>query len=245
MKTKNALIVFIKTPAPFQVKTRLQPQLSGKQSALLYTAFLRDIDKKLSKAKEFDCWYAIAPENYDINYLKDIIDMTNFFQQQGRDLGERMDRAFRELFSKEYKKIILVGSDIPTVPVDYIQQAFTAIEKDDVVIGPCTDGGYYLIGLHQPYSRLFSDLAWSTSEVLKNTMSIIKENKLSVSSLPQQPDIDTFSDLVELYQSLRKADQETTDFPSYSWAVISDIFSKINLRDRQTIIQNNKRKANE
>ncbi len=228
MKTKNALIVFIKTPAPFQVKTRLQPHLSGKQSAMLYTAFLRDIDKKFNKTNDFDCWYAIAPENYDINFLKDIIDLTNFFLQQGKDLGERMDQAFRTLFSKDYKKIILMGSDIPTVPAEYIQQAFTAIERNDVVIGPCTDGGYYLIGLHQPYTFLFSDLHWSTSEVLKETMSIIKENKLSVSSLPQKPDIDTFSNLVELYQSLVKTDHKATNFPSSSWAVISDIFSKIN-----------------
>jgi rSAM/selenodomain-associated transferase 1 len=236
MKTKNALIVFIKTPVPFQVKTRLQPHLSGKQSAMLYTGFLRDIDKKFNRTIDFDCWYAIDPENYDIDFLKDTIDLTNFFLQQGKDLGERMEKAFRVLFSKDYKKIVLIGSDIPTVPFEYIQQAFAAIEKNDVVIGPCKDGGYYLIGLHQPYPLLFGDIAWSTSEVLKKTMSIIKRNKLSVSSLPQQPDIDIFSDLVELFQYLGKADPEATDFPSYSWAVISDIFSKIkfeNLKSNQ------------
>jgi rSAM/selenodomain-associated transferase 1 len=231
MKTKNALIVFIKTPVPFQVKTRLQPHLSGKQSAMLYTAFLRDIDKKFKRAKDFDCWYAIAPENYEINFLKDIMDLGNFFLQEGKDIGERMERAFRVLFSKDYKNVVLIGSDIPTIPFNYIQQAFSAIENNDVVIGPCEDGGYYLIGLHQLHSLLFRDLTWSTSEVFKKTMSIIKRNKLSFSPLPQQPDIDTFNDLVGLFNSLRKVDPEAADFPSHSWSVISGIFSTIKFED--------------
>ena len=72
MNTSNALIIFIKTPIPFQVKTRLQPQLSGEDAAELYTAFLQDLDRRFNLRDNFECWYAISPENYDENLLKGI-----------------------------------------------------------------------------------------------------------------------------------------------------------------------------
>ncbi len=152
MTKKNALIIFIKTPFPNQVKTRLQPQISGEDSARLYSAFLRDIDNHFTGNDTFDCWYAISPERFDQNNLADLVTLSNYYLQNGLDLGERMANAFEYLFNKGYEKIILMGSDVPTLTVDTIVESFGLLNTSDCVLGPGFDGGYYLIGMKKLYS---------------------------------------------------------------------------------------------
>ncbi len=225
MNKKNALIVFIKTPVPNQVKTRLQPQISGEESARLYSAFLKDIDKRFTENDKFDCWYAISPKNFDKRILNEFINLSSYFLQSGEDLGEQMVNAFQHLFEKKYEQIVLIGSDIPTLTVDSILGAFKLLQSNECVLGPGYDGGYYLIGLKQAYPSLFENIPWSTSDVFEKTMTIIDQNNITVYTLPRQRDIDTFAELTELYEELKIADIGSADFPSHTWEIICDLIT--------------------
>lgn len=226
MTNKNALIIFVKTPIPDQVKTRLQPHISPEESAKLYTAFLKDLDHKLYDQDGFDCWYAISPENFQKDALGQIIHLDNYFLQEGQDLGERMDHAFHSLFSKGYEKIVLIGSDLPSITLDIISQALQGLDTKDCVIGPSKDGGYYLIALSRSHSDIFKNLPWSTSEVLKKTIDILDKKGLTYTLLPEFEDIDTYKEIISFYKALKDRPKNDPDFPTHSWAVTSKIIAK-------------------
>jgi len=225
MKIKNALIIFVKIPIPGQVKTRLQPHISLEESAKLYTAFLKDLDHKFYDQNDFLCWYAVSPENFNENILSRIIHLDNYFLQEGQDLGERIENAFQTLFRKGYEKIVLIGSDLPTISIDIISQALQGLETNDCVIGPSKDGGYYLIALSHPQSFLFEDLPWSTSDVLKKTIEILDKKGLTYNLLPEFEDIDTYKELLSLYKDLKDKPKDEPDFPTHSWKIVNKIFA--------------------
>ena len=123
--------------------------------------------------------------------------------QIGSDLGERMANAF-DFVLKKHTSACIIGSDCPTLSVDILQQSFEKLVVFDCVLGPSTDGGYYLLGLKnkekdtknndfdlkKTLKRLFDDMIWSTDQVLPNTIKRIKENNQTVSLLPELTDID-------------------------------------------------------
>jgi rSAM/selenodomain-associated transferase 1 len=223
---KNALIIFIKTPKPGLVKTRLQPDFTEDQSAELYSAFLKDIDNTFHNQDDFLCWYAVSPEDFEKDILAQSIHMDNYFLQQGRDLGERMHNAFQTFFSKGYEKIVLIGSDLPSITVDIISQALQGLESKDCVIGPSRDGGYYLIAMSRLCSVLFKDLPWSTSEVFGETIKILDEKDLSYVLLPEHEDIDTHKELISFYQNYKEKNRKDPDFPTHSWSITSRLIEK-------------------
>jgi len=225
MKLKNALIIFIKTPIPGLVKTRLQPDLSKEESAELYAAFLKDLDHRLYNQQGFTCWYAVSPENFHKNDLDQIIHMDNYFLQYGSDLGKRMDHAFQFLFSKGYEKIVLIGSDLLSITSDTIRQALEGLESEDCILGPSKDGGYYLIALFQLYSEIFENLPWSTSKVLEKTIEILNKKELTYALLPEHEDIDTYKELNSYYQELKSKPKSDPDFPKHSWKILNKIFA--------------------
>jgi rSAM/selenodomain-associated transferase 1 len=223
MQNKEALVIFIKTPLPHLVKTRLQPQLSAGEAALIYSAFIRDLDQRFRRQKSFDHWYAVAPENFDPAILKNVIDLKRYFSQEGADLGERMIHTFNTLFSKGYAKIALIGSDIPTLSISTIRQSFRLLDGTDGVIGPGVDGGYYLIALNENYPFLFRKMPWSTSAVYQQTMTVIQKHNLRFSVLPTLSDIDTIVDLRALYNELKKVSRHLQDFPAHTWKVMQSL----------------------
>jgi len=226
MTKKNALIIFIKTPIPGLVKTRLQPQISPEESAKLYTAFLKDLDHKFYNQDDFNCWYAVSRENYKKDILNTLIHLENYFLQEGQDLGERMDRAFQLLLSKGYDKIVLIGSDLPSITTNIISQALQGLVTKDCVIGPSKDGGYYLIALKNPIPALFENLPWSTSEVLKKTIDILAKKGLTYKLLTAFEDIDSYKELISFYQDLKDKPKNDPDFPTHTWSVSSKLMEK-------------------
>jgi rSAM/selenodomain-associated transferase 1 len=222
---KNALIIFVKTPVAGLVKTRLQPQISPEDSAELYTAFLKDIDHKFYDRDDFDSWYAVSPENFQNEVLAQIIHLDNYFLQEGKNLGECMNNAFQAMFMKGYEKIVLIGSDLPSITTDIVSQALQNLESKDCVIGPSKDGGYYLIALNSPMSALFENLPWSSSEVLEKTIEILDKNGLTYTLLSEFEDIDTNKELVSFYQSLKNNPKNHPDFPTQSWVVVRKLFA--------------------
>jgi rSAM/selenodomain-associated transferase 1 len=117
--------------------------------------------------------------------------------QAAGDLGYRLDQSFRSLLGEVSGKVIIMASDVPDLSKNIMNDAVRALDNHDIVIGPCNDGGYYLIGMKKPHSELFKEISWSTDKVLGQTLAIGSKLELSVSTLITLRDIDTGDDLAE------------------------------------------------
>ena len=119
----------------------------------------------------------------------------SFFPQRGRDVGERMERAFRKAFRDGFDRVVLVGTDCPGLTAAILTRAFRLLDRHPVVLGPAADGGYYLVGLQMPVPAVFRNMPWGTSRVLSRTTRILRSLGIAVASLPQLADIDRPEDL--------------------------------------------------
>ena len=230
---KTCVIVFAKNPVPNQVKTRFVPTFSPEQAATLYTAFLTDWCETLAKRSGVDLIVAYAPPEAESDLRALIGDDFIYIPQTGTDLGERLASATQWAAEHGYTKILLVGSDSPTLPISYISDALTQLDSRDVVIGPSTDGGYYLIGFSArnvttigPF--VFEDIAWSTADVFQQTVARIRSIKATVGLLPPWYDIDTAEDLAFLHvhiSAMRLANGTVQAVRTES--VLTELFSKV------------------
>ena len=201
---KICIIVFAKNPVPNQVKTRLVPPLSPEQAATLYTAFLTDWCEVLAKLSDVDLTIAYTPAEAHSDLQVLIGDDVLYIPQMGADLGERLASATQWATEHGYTKILLVGSDSPTLPIAYVSKAFTLLDSRDITIGPSTDGGYYLIGfsamnIAMTVPFIFEEIAWSTADVFQQTVTRIQSRKVTLGLLPPWYDIDTAEDLAFLH----------------------------------------------
>lgn len=223
--TDCALIIFLKTPKPGFVKTRLQPELTKEESGLLYTAFLQDIQIRFEKREEFTCWYAVAPEEYEVDKLAAVIQSKNIFLQTGNDLGQRMTNAMTHIFKKGYQNILLIGSDIPQLPLSLISTSFNLLKQKTchLILGPADDGGYYLIGMFELIKDIFHDISWSTASVFEQTLEKARRQKYIVHILKHLSDIDDYSSLRNLYRYIGRLNRDSEDFPSQTWIALNKI----------------------
>lgn len=201
---KTCIIVFAKNPVPNQVKTRLVPPLSPEQAATVYTAFLTDGCDTLAKFAEVDRIIAYTPAEAQSDLQVLIGDDAIYIPQMGADLGERLASATQWAIEQGYTKILLVGSDSPTLPIGYITKAFTLLDSQDITLGPSTDGGYYLIGFSaanvaMTVPFIFEEIAWSTADVFQQTVARIRSLKVTLGLLPPWYDIDAAADLAFLH----------------------------------------------
>ena len=190
------VIVFVKSPIPGQVKTRLIPHLSAEQAASLYQAFLADCCNALSEISTAQRVIAYTPPE-GLSGLKSLIgEDPIYIPQQGATLGERLIAAARWASNQGYAKLLFVGSDSPTLPSQYIERALDLLESRDVVIGPSVDGGYYLIGFSKHGASLsiptiFEEITWSTDVVFRQTLDKIQTINARLGVLPPWYDVDT------------------------------------------------------
>ena len=152
----------------------------------------------------YDVYIFFTPsdkENEIKAWLKPIINNNlggdvQYIPQEGYDLGERMSYAFKKtLRSRGYKKCIIIGTDCPGIDTPLIENAFEVLKERDVVVGPCRDGGYYLLGMSTLTGDLFVDIDWSTDRVFNQTIEKTRKNNLSSGILKTLADIDTQEDL--------------------------------------------------
>jgi len=117
-------------------------------------------------------------------------------REQGTgDLGERMELAANEAFSEGAKRVVIIGTDCPSIDEGVLSKAFTALEKSDLVFGPALDGGYYLLGLAKPVSAIFKNIPWGGDEVLEKSLLAARDEGLPTALLNSLPDVDTPEDL--------------------------------------------------
>lgn len=223
----NALIIFAKAPRFGRVKTRLQPGLTPEDSLSLYRAMVEDLLKQLRHTAFCDVKIFYYPSNAKNEVKSWLGDQFEYFPQRGEDLGEKMYEAIAEISRRNYKKVVLIGSDIPTIDTTTIVRAFSTLDSYDVVLGPSQDGGYYLIGLKKAYPRLFETIAWSTNIVLDQTIMKARQLNLDVVQLEIKSDIDTYDDVVELWKLLIKRNQHGKySYKENTYAVLKGIFDQ-------------------
>lgn len=197
---KNALICFTRVPKPGVTKTRLLPVLKPEQCADLHWAFLRDL-AELYKKTDAHLFVAYVPDP-DWEQLKSVFPPAGYIPQKGNDLGEKMYRAIRKVLDLGYESVILTGADLPLMTVDHLNSGFAALEENDVVIGPTSDGGYYMIGMKKPSRDVFRVEGYGGSSVFENTVAAAKNAELTVGFANSCDDVDTPEDLWNLAKSV-------------------------------------------
>ena len=219
---KNALLIFVKAPLPGKVKTRFLPDLTREQALKLYRAFVEDLISRLKSSTLFDMHIFFYPEKA-FSIIENWLGHELYFHpQKGNNLGERISNALEWSIKQGYQKSILIGSDIPVLNEYKIENAFQKLNQSDVVIGPAMDGGYYLIGMKKYFPELFCNIKWSTDTVLNDTLKLIEFNKLSYFQQPTENDIDTFSDVLQLWEVFR---QNVTFHETNTYMILKEIFS--------------------
>lgn len=204
MSLPRLLLLFTKPAQAGRVKTRLIGDLTPLDAARLHAAFLDDLLARLDGGDfELRIAWALDPgEELPAGPVPGV-------RQQGNDLGERLYRALSAAAASGARAVAAVGSDHPTIPLELVDQAFTAVEAGtDVALGPAEDGGYYLIALRSGAvsPRLFADVAWSTEQVLAVTLERCRELGLEVELLPPASDLDTPDDLRRLAARMAVSD---------------------------------------
>jgi rSAM/selenodomain-associated transferase 1 len=125
--------------------------------------------------------------------------------QQGGDLGDRLSHALNHKWNEGFRKIVFIGTDSPALRVEDLHAAFEALDASEVVLGPATDGGYYLIGFSARLPMLFSSISWGTSEVFRETVELLETNAIRWQRLRESFDLDTYEDLVNFHRLLKES----------------------------------------
>lgn len=199
MNHDSLLMIFAKNPEIGKVKTRLAKTIGDKQALMIYLKLLEHTHMVADKVfADKAIFYSNKVHDFDI------LDYYKFpkFLQKGKDLGERMERAFGQAFGQHYEKVIIVGSDCYEITTEIIEDALAALDNHNVVVGPAKDGGYYLLGMDRHYPHLFKNKVWSTENVFLDTLLDVQKLKLSYSILPTLSDVDEEKDLGELRKHL-------------------------------------------
>lgn len=199
--TRRALIVMAKQPVAGQTKTRLSPPLSLSEAAQLYRCLLLDT---LAVVRDVAGQLPLSPfiAYYPATARSDFQSLAPDFQllaQRGPSLGERLLGALLSVQEQGYDQVAAINSDSPALPAPFLSQAYRELDDPDidVVLGPCDDGGYYLIGWKRPYPNLVRDVTMSTPTVLADTVALILDAGLQAAMLPSWYDID---DAAALYR---------------------------------------------
>lgn len=224
---KNALIIFMKVPRLSEVKTRLQPELSFEDSLNLYKAMGEDLLNKLAQSDNYTIYIHYWPADGLVDIENWLSKKFNYKAQQGLDLGRKLQHSFLEALN-DFQKVCIIGSDLPTLQEEDILEAFEKLERVDVVLGPSVDGGYYLIALKELYSQIFQEIDWSTEFVLRQTLEKIEQQKLTVDQLPLKEDIDSYNDVLSLWNNVLAGNNNLIENIPRTFTVLKKIFTEYN-----------------
>jgi len=204
MASIDRLIIFTRYPETGKAKTRLIPALGAEGAAALHR---RMADHTLVQVQALQFQHPLCVEVRFAGGDRDLMqrwlgtDLMYTVQGEG-DLGDRMGRSFQSAFDASVDRAVIIGTDCPDLNATLLDQAFRELQHHDLVLGPASDGGYYLIGLRRLIPQLFIGMEWSTATVLERTLAIAAELNLSVALLPVLSDVDYPADL-EIWERYR------------------------------------------
>ncbi len=186
------LLIFVKNPQLGKVKTRLAATVGDREALRIYLKLLertRVVTLPLSSDKMV-CYTpeVLSDDRWDHEHYQKV-------RQLEGDLGERMQYAFEHGFAQGYQRVCIIGSDCYELTTAILKQAFEQLDTYDLVIGPSTDGGYYLLGMNRLYPTLFENKTWSTDTVAAATLQDARSLQLRWFELPTLTDVDEEGDL--------------------------------------------------
>jgi hypothetical protein len=181
--------VFLKAPRPGRVKTRLAKTLGAEAACAAYRHLVETLLHRLANLDHVDLCH--APDEAEQEILPWLRPGWRTTTQGAGDLGERLDRAFRNAFASGSRRVLVIGSDCPEITTADLEAGWSALESHDVVLGPAVDGGYWLVGLRAPQPSMFDAMPWSTSAILPATLDRCAAAGLTVQLLRTLADVDT------------------------------------------------------
>jgi rSAM/selenodomain-associated transferase 2/rSAM/selenodomain-associated transferase 1 len=208
ISSRERLIVFTRFPVPGKVKTRLIPVLGAEGATGLHRQLtLRTLRTAAVVAQQRGLGVEIHFDGGNESAMRHWLGDGFIFRSQSRgDLGERMSSSFAQAFRNGADTVVIIGSDCPELSPELLHAAFDKLSNHPVLLGPATDGGYYLIGLRQPMPELFQGIIWGSDIVLSDTLGILARTNVQPELLDPLGDIDTPTDLV-LWNRVTEAEQ--------------------------------------
>jgi len=207
--TSCGIAVMAKASAPGRTKTRLVPPLTSQEAAAFNTAFLQDISANMlaaGKVWHIQPYMAYGPPGPEsVAFFRDALpDEVELLEAWWPDFGDCLYGAIDQLLTLGHASAVVLNSDSPTLPTSLLVETAEVLSQpgDRAVLGPSTDGGYYLLGLKARHRRLFEDVTWSTDRVAEQTLARAAEIGLSVHLLPAWYDVDDAQSLSVLYGEL-------------------------------------------
>lgn len=206
---KEALVLMAKAPREGEVKTRLIGELGAAEAKQLYVAFLNDtvalMEEVMDEREELSLVLCYTPEGEEETFEEVEREGSMMIPQRGADLGERLRNCFVDLFALGVEAVVVIGADSPTLPGEWIYDAFESLEtENDAIIGPAEDGGYYLIGMRRLHERLFEEIPWGTGGVMAATTERARQAGVNLIVMPEWYDVDTPDELARLKQELKE-----------------------------------------
>lgn len=193
--------IFAKYWRPGTVKTRLAATVGADLAAEFHRVCLETLLMRLDGVAQRHVLAVWPPE--DRAEFQAISPASwNLAEQAGGDLGSKMAAYFEAALAAGATKTVLIGADSPTISPDVIQKAFGALDDNDVVLGPCDDGGYYLVGCRAPLAPIWDGVAWSTPDVWPQTIKALRQAQRTWHELPQGFDVDRIDDVRRLNELL-------------------------------------------
>ncbi len=186
----DALIIFVRNPISGQVKSRLAATMGKEKALAVYEYLLRHTKKIIAhlQVQKFVFYADFVNEN-------DLWNGCTKKLQEGNDLGERMKNAFETVFNAGFKKASIIGSDCYDLTEKIVAEAFENLYGVNTIIGPATDGGYYLLGMQAPLKNVFENILWGSGEVYAATKKIIEQQGFSLHILETLKDVDEEKDI--------------------------------------------------
>ena len=198
--------IFAKHWQPGEVKTRLAASIGDEAAAALHRCFVQTLLSRFQHVADRQI-LCFAPADSGENFRQLDLGRWTLEPQASGDLGARVQHYFSSaLATPDSPRAVLIGSDSPDLPLEYVEEAFDKLRNFSVVLGPATDGGYYLIGVSQTVPPIFDDIPWSTPEVWTQTVSRLTAAQISYHVLPEWYDVDDFTGLRRLESSLPAGD---------------------------------------
>ncbi len=205
MVPSRSLLLFARLPVAGKVKTRLLPRYTPEEALQLHRALLSDsldlLNRAAAAASAAPFLYWSEEGTLDAEISGRMGAATRALQH-GSDLGERLARAFQERLAAGSRQVVVLASDTPHLPDERILRAFQALEREEVVVGPARDGGYYLIGASRLHPELFRSIPWGTGQVFRETLRRARKEKISLASLPDWEDIDLPESVAALWKEI-------------------------------------------
>jgi rSAM/selenodomain-associated transferase 1 len=200
--------VMAKASTPGITKTRLVPPLRFEEAAAFNTAFLQDVAANLMAARrqaEITGYMAFGPPGSEGFFERTLGRTIGLISAWRPNFGDCLLLAIEAILARGHSAAVVLNSDSPTLPTSLLVKAAEVLARpgDCAVLGPSTDGGYYLLGLKQAHRRMFEDITWSTEQVAEQTLERAREIGLDVHILPAWYDVDDLRSLRMLHQEIR------------------------------------------